>query len=241
MKKILTIVSLPVFVAILGFSNASWAVNRPNTPECADVNGRFDVNACLIQYIEPLKVETEQMWSRLLKLQGKSAEENPWTFRVDSSACDPDSQSYDKMFCLLQTPGKLAVEKYRIREEVRKLEIEQKIKRQRTKLALARITINKLMQENEKLAKKLTEAEKRNEEPLKQITVLSNKLAESNKFAEDQKKRADSFKTMSVALLLLLGIMAIVFIVHLAQYQYRKGLATDGGNGGGKNRPKTKG
>jgi len=164
MKKTMVIASLIILAAmttILGFSNNSWAAERPNTPECADINGRSDPDACHIQYIEPLLLETEKMWNRLMKLQGKNAAENPWTFKVDSPACDPDSQDYDEKFCLLQMPGKLALEKYRLREEVIKLEVAQKLKRQKTKLAFTQTTVKKLTEENKKLAEKLANVEQK--------------------------------------------------------------------------------
>lgn len=221
MKKI---ASLLVLAAVLGFSNASWAANRPNTPECTDVNGTFNSDACLIQYIEPLKIETVEMWSRLLKLQGKSAEENPWTFKVNSPACDPDSQSYDKVFCLLQTPGKLALEKYRIREEVLKLEIEQKLKRQKTKPVVAQATIGKLIEENIRLTEKLTEAEKKNEKLSVKITVFTGQLEVSKKEAEYQKKRAEGFQIWSMVFLIimiLLGVLVVVVIFRFSFLQNR--------------------
>lgn len=216
MKKALTIASLLVLTAILGFSNTSWAANRPDTSECTDINGRADVDACLIQYIEPLKMETEQMWNRLLKLQGKSVEENPWTFKIDSPVCDPDSQYYDATFCLLQTPGKLALEKYRLREEVVRLAIEQKLKRQKTKLAVAQAAIDKLANENERLTQKLAEAERTNAKLLKHNYSLIDSLVTSDKVAEDQVNRIKNFKDLFIGFLITtiaLAVFCILLIV----------------------------
>lgn len=213
MKKALIIASAFVLAIVLGFSNASWAVERPNTPECADVNGRADPDACLTQYTEPLLEELRELWFQLVRLQGKRPEDNPLVFQTDNSVCDQGQpEYYDEKLCMLSMPGKLAQAKYPIREEIRKLEAEQKLKRQKTKLVLAQTTVHKLTEENKKLAEKLQESEKQNKELSGQIAVLANELAESNKAVEVQKQKAKEFKILFLVFLAVTIVLAVLVV-----------------------------
>lgn len=204
MKK-LAIAILLALAAVLGFSNASWAADRPNTPECADVNGRSDPDACHIQYIEPLQKELEEMWFQLVKLQGKKAEDNPWVFKTDNSACNQDKpEYYDEKLCKLSMPGKLAQAKYLIHEEVKGLAYQAKVKRQKAQLAQELDAAKKELAEKDKeLAEVKKENAKLNVEKASLVEALEKSIT-----ATESKKRADI--TLFIVAFTLIMILAVV-------------------------------
>lgn len=216
MKKALVIVSLLALAITLGFSDTSWAVERPNTPECADVNGRSDPDACHIQYIEPLQKELEELWFQLVRLQGKKAEDNPWVFKTDNSACDQDKpEYYDEKTCKLSMPGKLAQAKYQIREEMKKTAYLAKVKRQKLQLVATTWKLSVTTKKNQDLTAKLAQAEEKNAGLEGQITALKNKLVESVKVAEDQKNRADNFRAWLIFSSMIAIFLAVLVVTSV--------------------------
>lgn len=206
MKKTLAIASLLALAAVLGFSDISWAVDRLNTPECNTESEKFDPDSCHIQYIEPLQNELEKLWFQLVRLQGKKVEDNPWVFQNDNPVCDQEPQYYNEELCKLSTPGKLAQAKYLIREEINRVAYQAKIKQQKAQFAETKRQLDAAKKESSDKDKEITELNK-------EKASLVQKLAESNKIAEEQKKETNRFKFLFILFLIISMILLLVVLV----------------------------
>lgn len=215
MKK-LVIASLVALAAVLfGFSNTSLAVDRPNTPECADVNGRSDPDACHIQYIEPLQKELEELWFQLVKLQGKKPEDNPWVFQTDNSACDQDKpEYYNEKTCKLSMPGKLAQAKYIIREEINKTAYQAKTKQQKARLVQKLTAAKKELAEKDK---ELAEANERTEKFFQANISLAKDVETWKKFADDRTRQMENFRLLFLIFLVttVLAVLGLIVVKRL--------------------------
>ena len=216
MQKIKSIIFSLALAAIAGFSSISWAAERPNTPECAYAKGSFDTDLCHIQYIEPLQKEVKELWSKLLEIRGQKAEDNPWVFRTYNQVCDQsDQRYYDEKKCLLHMPGKLAQEKYLIREELKGIVTRQAAaKRLPAKSTASKNKLSVQEEKNKKLAEELAKIQTGlKPEKTRGLTEEIGKL-----------KKEIEFKSRIIAILYIISAALAIITILLAMYLaiYRK-------------------